>query len=84
MPISTGYAARTLARFADSCNFLCAADVQPISIAYILSLWPVLEDEGQQPAFYSTNELPSEVVLYSDNLPQAVIPLRGSMADARL
>jgi len=50
MPISPGYAAPTLARFADSFNFVCAADVQPISIAYTLSLWPVLEDEGQQSA----------------------------------
>jgi len=50
MPISPGYAAPTLARFADSFNFVCAADAQPISIAYTLSLWPVLEDEGQQSA----------------------------------
>jgi hypothetical protein len=73
MPISPGYAAPTLAIFADSFNFVCATDVQPISIAYTLSLWPVLEDEGQQSAFHSTTELPSEVVLYGDNRPAPVI-----------
>ena len=50
MPISPGYAAPTLARFADSFNFVCAADVQPITKDYTFYLWLVPEDEGQQSA----------------------------------